>query len=129
MSELPDFQTPNLAELVARLTPGEIDQLPYGVVCLDAENIVRVFNKTEARESGFGDRVAPGRRFFVDIAPCMDNGYFKGRIDKALRAGTLDIAFSFVGDFADTERELDVRIQSGSDGGRWIFIRRTTPAS
>jgi hypothetical protein len=52
----------------------------------------------------------------------MNNGHFKQRIDKARQAGSLDMAFSFVGDFNDRSRELDVRIQSGRDGGIWIFI-------
>ena len=73
---------------------------------------------------GRGDRPAEGRLFFVDVAPCMDNGYFKGRIDKARAVGTLDIAFSFIGDFEDRAREIAVRAQSSPDGGIWIFHHR-----
>ena len=123
MTSLPPFDTPRLAEAVELLTPEQLDLLPFGVTGLDSQNLVRVFNKAEAEHSGFGDRAAAGRLFFVDVAPCMNNGYFKGRIDKARREGTLDITFNFVGDFSDCERELTVRAQSGKDGGFWIFIR------
>lgn len=54
----------------------------------------------------------------------MNNGLFKGRIDKAMKSGTLDIEFTFVGDFSDRNRELHVRVQSATDGGVWIFHHR-----
>jgi photoactive yellow protein len=125
MTALPDFDTPRLAEAVQDLTPAQIDELPYGVIRLDADETVVLYNKTEALLSGYDARPACGHHFFADIAPCMNNGYFKGRIDKARRAGTLDIAFTFIGDFRDIEREFDVRVQSSRDGGYWIFNRRS----
>jgi photoactive yellow protein len=124
MTPLPNFDTPQLAQAIERLTPDQIDELPYGVIQLDAHEIVVLLNKTEARQSGYENRPGRGRDFFTDVAPCMNNRFFKGRIDAAKRAGTLDIGFSFVGDFADAERELEVRIQSSRDGGYWIFNRR-----
>jgi photoactive yellow protein len=123
-NSLPAFDTPKLANVIETLTQEELDLLPYGVTGLDAQNLVRVFNKTEAERSGFGQRVAAGRLYFFDIAPCLNNSHFRGRIDKARREGALDIRFSFVGDFSDSERELTVRAQSGKDGGCWIFIQR-----
>jgi photoactive yellow protein len=125
VSTLPDFDTPNLARAVEDLTPDQVDALPFGVIRLDAQDTVVLLNKTEAQQSGYDARPARGHGFFTDVAPCLDNGYFKGRIDKARRAGTLDIAFSFVGDFCDREREFDVRVQSSSGGGYWIFHRRS----
>ena len=121
---LPGFDTANLAAAVEALSREDIDRLPFGVIGLNADGSIRLFSATEAQLSGYRDRPAHGRLFFVDVAPCMNNGYFKGRIDKALKAGTLDISFSFVGDFSDHDRELTVRAQSASDGGYWIFIHR-----
>ncbi len=124
MDTLPMFDTPKLAEAVEALSGEQLDLLPFGVTGLDKNNIVRVFNKAEAELSGYGERASLGRLFFTDVAPCMNNGYFKGRIEKALREGTLDIRFTFLGDFSDSDRELTVRAQSASDGGCWIFIKR-----
>jgi photoactive yellow protein len=125
MIALPDFTIPKLAEAVEALTADEIDQLPFGVIGLDQQGVVRVYNKTEAQLSGYKSRPAQGLRFFVDVAPCMDNGYFKGRIDQAIKSGKLDIAFTFAGDFGDRDRELTVRVQAAKDGGIWIFHQRT----
>jgi photoactive yellow protein len=124
MKTMPVFDSPQLAATVETLTPEEIDQLPFGVIGLDANDRIRVYNRTEAQNSGYRDRPARGRLFFEDVAPCLDNGYFKSRIERARRAGTLDISFAFIGDFADREREFKVRVQSATDGGCWIFHQR-----
>ena len=117
------FDTPQLAMVVERLALEALDDLPFGVIKLDANGVVTMYNKSESRMSGFvGDPL--GKLFFVDVAPCMDNGYFKGRIDKAIKAGKFDLSFSFVGDFADRDREFAIRAQSASDGGVWIFTKR-----
>ena len=74
--------------------------------------------------SGSGDRLRLGLDFFRDIAPCMDNDRYRGRIDQAVARGTLDLAFTHIGDFEDRERELTVRVQSAANGGYWVFMRR-----
>src|SRR5271166_27482 len=117
MKTLPDFDLPNLAEAIEALTPEQIDQLPFGVIGLDTQGAVRLYSKTEAEQSGFGSRPAHGKIYFEDVAPCMNNGYFKGRIDKARAAGKLDICCTFTGDFIDRDRDLTVRVQSAKDGG------------
>lgn len=118
------FDTPALAEAIETMSADDIDRLAFGVIGLDPEGTVRVYNETEARLSGRKGRPTEGKMFFGDVAPCMNNSYFKGRIDKALSSGTLDIEFTFVGDFSDRNRELRVRVQSAKDGGIWIFHQR-----
>lgn len=118
-----DFDEPRLAAAVERLPANEVDQLSFGAIHLDPDGRVVSFNDAERRLSGYS---APpiGRTFFTDIAPCMNNRDFRGRIEHALAAGKLDIAFSHIGDFEDRTRSLDVRIQSAAGGGFWIFLRR-----
>jgi len=91
---------------------------------LNAKGETEVFSASERRLSGFGDRPALGHNFFTQIAPCMSKPSYRGRIERALGAGALDLEFTHVGDFADSERELTVRVQSASGGGYWIFMRR-----
>ncbi len=123
MASLPSFNTPNLAEAVEALPGDALDELPFGALCLDLQGIVRVYNKARAEQSGRGMMPTKGLSYFADVAPCLDNGYFKGRIDKARAAGALDISFSFIGDFNDRNREIAVRAQPAKDGGTWIFIQ------
>lgn len=118
------FDARDLAKQVEALGEAEIDALPFGAIRLDDKGAVTFFSKAERELSGYGARPMVGKIFFTDIAPCMANEGFRGRIEAARVRGTLDIAFSWIGDFADRGREMRVRIQSASDGGVWIFMQR-----
>jgi photoactive yellow protein len=122
--QLPSFDTPALAKAVEQLTPEQIDRLPFGAIHLDPNHRVVSYSQSERRLSGFGNRPAVGLDFFQNIAPCMDVDNYRGRVERALKAGTVDIEFNHIGDFDDRARDLHVRIQSAADGGCWIFMNR-----
>lgn len=124
MTDLPDFDTPKLAQAVEALSESAIDDLPYGVIRLAEDGSVRLYNKAEGELSGYGTRPVIGKTFFTDIAPCFARPDFLGRIERAGASGTVDIEFGAVGDFNQANKELQVRVQSASRGGLWIFIRR-----
>lgn len=65
-----------------------------------------------------------GLNFFTQIAPCMNTPELRGYLAEGLAGGSLDIEFNHIGDFADRDREICVRVQSASDGGMWLFLRR-----
>jgi photoactive yellow protein len=118
------FETQDLAKQIETLDEQAIDALPFGAIRLDADGVVTFFSKAERELSGYRDRPTIGKIFFTDIAPCMADEAFRGRLEAARARGTLDLQFSWIGDFADRRRELRVRVQSASDGGVWIFIQR-----
>ncbi len=119
-----DISDPDICLTVEALLPDDIDQLPFGAIRLDAAGNVVVYNRTEGQQSGYGKRPTIGLDFFLEIAPCMNDPDFRGRIEEMRRAGTVDMEFGWIGDFRDPERDLTVRAVSASDGGLWIFIRR-----
>lgn len=122
-SDTPDFDTPDLAHAVERMAPEQVDVLPFGAIRLDAAGEVTFYSDRERRQSGYR-KEAIGRRFFTEMAPCMDNPAFRGRIDQALARGKLDIAFDYIADLPSGARgvEIRVRVQSAGDGGCWIFM-------
>lgn len=119
-----DITAPGILARVERMSNEELDALPFGVVRLDSAGKVTFYSRTEAKQSGYGDRPAIGRKFFTELAPCMGNREFLQRVEMALAAGTLDITFEQIGDFEDAERELFVRVASSSDGGLLVLIKR-----
>ena len=121
---LPSFDTPQLARTVEALPEAALDLLPFGAIRVDGAGIIRVYSGAERRLSGSGDRPRLGLDFFAGVAPCMDNPRFRGRIDKAMAAGRLDLEFGWTGDFTDAARSLRVRVQSATAGGYWIFMLR-----
>ena len=118
------FDTPDLARCVETMSADEIDQLSFGVIKLDRNGTVLFYSKAEAQQSGRGALATVGLKFFTEVAPCMNNPAFRGRIENAIARGTLDAEFSHIGDFSDRNRELQVRAQSATDGGVWLFHRR-----
>lgn len=123
-NSLPDFDTPDLASAVERMSPDALDSLPYGVIRLDSHGTVKSYSRREAALSGFDPVRALGMDFFKDVAPCMDNPALRGRIVAAMASGKFDAEFSHVGDLSDEDRELCIRAQSASDGGVWLFLKR-----
>lgn len=128
-AQLPDFDQPDLARAVETLPVQALDDLPFGAIRLDSEGVVRVYSGSERRLSGSGDRPRLGLHFFREVAPCMDHPRYRGRIDRAIAAGRLDMEFGWTGDFGDAERSLRVRVQSAANGGCWIFMRREGTAA
>jgi photoactive yellow protein len=122
---LPHYNDQKLAEKVEKLSIQAVNALPFGAIRVDAIGDVTYYSDVERRLSGSGDHPRMGLNFFHDIAPCMDNPHYRGRIEQAIARGTLDLEFTHIGDFEDRERELIVRIQSSSDGGYWIFMQRS----
>lgn len=124
MNDLPAYDDPQLASKIEALPSELVDTLPFGAILLDADGVVRYYSQAERRLSGSGDLARLGIDFFRQIAPCMDNDNFRGRIEAGRKAGRLNLEFTHIGDFEDRDRELTVRVQSARDGGIWIFMRR-----
>ena len=123
-SEPLDFEAADLAARLAALSQVELDVLPFGVVKLDAEGHVIYFSAAEAAQSGFLRHKAMGRDFFGDVAPCIGAPGFRERIDRARITGRLDVRFEHVGDFADPQRAMVVRVVSDVGGGLWVALKR-----
>ncbi len=120
----PGFDDPQLAQVIEALPMDVVDRLPFGAIRLRDDGTVVYYSEAERRQSGSGERRRLGVDFFSKIAPCMDTPAFRGRVERARAAGRVNLEFTHVGDFEDRDRVLTVRIQSASDGGYWIFLRR-----
>jgi photoactive yellow protein len=117
-----DFDAPDLAARIERLSRSDLDYLPFGVILLDRAGIVLFYSATEARLSGYG-AVPTGQNLF-EISSCFGDADFRSRLARAMDDGPVDLEFGWPHDFADSTRELRIRVQSAHDGGIWLFIER-----
>ena len=117
-----DFDAPDLAARAERASLFELDHLPFGVIRIARDGTVQFYSATEARLSGYGE-IPLGKNLFA-ISDCLGSEEFRGRIERALDKGPVDLEIGWPGDFGDPRRELRIRVQSARNGGLWLFIER-----
>ncbi len=104
------------------MSPDEFDTLPFGVIKLDTEGRVVLFNAVEQRLAKRSVDATLGKDFFADIAPCADVRDFRGRLRALHEAGKRTETFDFVFRFPWGAREVRIRLWIGRDGSDWIFV-------
>jgi photoactive yellow protein len=117
-----DFDAPDLAARAERASLFELDHLPFGVIRLAHDGTVQFYSATEARLSGYGE-IPIGKNLFA-ISSCLGSDAFRGRIERALEKGPVDLEIGWPGDYGDPQRELRIRVQSSRNDGLWLFIER-----
>jgi photoactive yellow protein len=107
-----DFDAPDLAKCAERASLFELDHLPFGVIRLARDGTVQFYSATEARLSGYGE-IPLGKNLF-DISTCLGSDAFRGRIERAMEQGPVDLEIGWPGDYGDPRRELRIRVQRGA---------------
>ena len=121
-----DFDAPDLAARAERASLFDLDHLPFGVIRIARDGIVQFYSATEARLSGYGE--IPLGQNLLAISRCLGGEEFRGRIERAMANGPVDLEIGWPGDYGDPRRELRIRVQSSRNGGLWLFIERDDAA-
>lgn len=80
---------------------GDIDDLPFGLIAVDAHGEIRQYNSYESRLSRLPKERVLGRNFFRDVAPCTAVQEFHGRFERfAGEPGERTESFDFIFKFA-----------------------------
>jgi photoactive yellow protein len=91
------FDQPDLPLTIDGLTEEELDQLDFGVIGIDGECAVRLYNKTESQIAGLSRERVIGNHLFNVVAPCMNNFMVAQRLQDALETGAaLDESLDYV---------------------------------
>ena len=120
------FGEESIANVLARMKPADIDQLPFGVVQVDENGKVIFYNETEGKIVGLSKEGMAGKNFFKDIAPCTFRPEFYGRFREGVRQGDLNVMFEYVFQ-NDKVQPVKVRVQMKkaiSGDTYWIFVKR-----
>ncbi len=122
------FSAHNVANELADITDEELDALAFGAVELDREGRILRYNAAEADISGRDQAGMVGRDFFADVAPCTRGEAFEGRFRAGVKAGQMDVQFTYVLDHEMDATEVRVRMHTveGKDT-YWVLIKRVTP--
>jgi photoactive yellow protein len=99
----------------------QLDDLRFGVICLDERGIILRYNLAEARLARLDRSKVLGRDFFRRIAPCTAAPGFEGRFRSFLAGSEPRITFPFVFDFKFGAQEVTVELVRGAIPGRYYF--------
>jgi photoactive yellow protein len=106
-------------EKAKRLTGGDLDALPFGVIVVDRTGTILEYNAYERQLAQMGERKMVGLNFFHDVAPCTAIAEFEGRFDTFLDSPDTSIEpFEFVFPFPrgpQRVRVIFVRTSNESD--------------
>jgi photoactive yellow protein len=111
------------------LSDADLDTLPLGALCVEADGTVRAANTSATRFPGL-DAEAPadvdGANFFSDLAPSTNNDVFRGRFAEGVEAGALDDRFVYtVIPEDESPTNLAVHLYRSADADAyWILFRR-----
>ncbi len=91
------FNDASIGRKLAAMSPDDIDALDFGVIGIDAQTMVRLYNAHEAKSAGLALERVLGNRLFTAVAPCMNNFMVAQRFEDAASAGTsLDATIDYV---------------------------------
>lgn len=115
------FAEIELARL-ATLSVEQTDMLPYGVVGLDRECRVEVYNRTEASLAGLPPDSVMGSHFFLSTAQCMNNFMVAQRFEDEPE---LDAVIDYMLTFRMRPTVVRLRLLQGASSlRRYILVER-----
>jgi photoactive yellow protein len=119
-----DTTTRMLAPFLDRLSHEELDVIPYGVIQLDANGVVRAYNRVEAVQAGGIPRPI-GRHFFRDVCPSVDAPELYGRFAQGIMDHKLDDTFQYTLSGGPTLRRVLIRMYySVRSRSVWLFMAK-----
>lgn len=117
---------------VSRLSPDELDTLPYGLICLDAHGRVVHYNDTESRMARLPKGKVVGRNFFTEVAPCTRVREFEGQFQDLVRdpSRVRVRSFDFVFRFRHSEQHVTIVMTPARTRGLYnvALLRRSIAA-
>ena len=120
-----EFGQTDLGNVIATLSPTEIDLLAFGAIQLDATGKILAFNQTESNITGRQKASVLGRNFFNDIAPCCNTLLFRGTFDAGVKAGSLNAIFDYTFDYVMKPTRVKIHMKNAvADNTYWVFVKR-----
>jgi photoactive yellow protein len=113
---------------IQRMTPEELDALPFGLIRVDARGIVTAYNAYESEAMGYSPAAVLGMKF-SDLAPCMMVKDFVSAFEEGHGERRLDRVLRFIFPHGSARSVVSVRLYYDARTGQsWIFVSRRREA-
>ena len=104
----------------------QADALDFGVVKVDNDGNVLLYNKWESDMAGVPVASAMGKNFFTQVAPCTNNRLFFGRFKDGVSAGNLDTEFNYTFTYKMKPTNVVIRLLRDGSSTNWVFVAKRT---
>lgn len=102
----------------------EIDSFPFGIVKVDPNGKILMYNKYESELAKVPISMAVGRNFFTEVAICTNNRIFYGRFKEGMDKGELDVVFNYVFTYNMKPTNVITHLyHDKSSGTNWVFVK------
>lgn len=121
MSFVPD----SILRGLGSLGRGDADSADFGIVQVDNEGKILLYNKYESDMAGVSVTEAEGKNFFKEVAPCTNNRLFFGKFQKGISEGSLNESFDYT--FTYKMKPTNVAIHMLHDKAtstNWVFVKK-----
>ena len=123
--QMVSFEQDDIGNALARLSPEEIDDLPFGAIQLDATGKVLAYSRRESQITGRDPAQVIGKDFFSEVAPCTRRPEFYGRFQEGVRKGELGAVFDYTFDYKMNPTRVRVHMKKAILGDTyWILVSR-----
>ena len=102
----------------------QADALDFGVVKVDDDGNVLLYNKWESDMAGVPVASAMGKNFFTQVAPCTNNRLFFGRFKDGVSAGELDTEFNYTFTYKMKPTNVVIRLLRDGSSTNWVFVAK-----
>jgi photoactive yellow protein len=131
------FAQDDIDVLLANTSNSDLDNLPFGVVKLDANAKILAYNRYQSMLSHRDPDKVLGKNFFKDVAICADTPTFADRFFAGVDGGHLNAMFDYNLSYKMPQTKVRVHLKKGkaTDGAQptasngsqdvyWVFIKR-----
>lgn len=112
------------ADELSKMTPAQLDELPYGVIELSADGTILSYNAGESEISGRKRENVIGRNFFTEVAPCTDVREFHGRFLDLIEHRAVNHEFEFTFPFTVPMKVFITMLYEKQENTVWVMVNR-----
>ena len=109
-------QLPNISRSSA-------DAAPFGIVQVDDNGVIQLYNRWEQEMGGIPASSAEGRNFFTQVAPCTNNRLVFGKFKEGVAAGSMDAEFNYTFTYKMKPTNVTLRIiRHAPSRTNWVLV-------
>lgn len=99
------------------------DAQPFGIVQVDDQGVIKLYNRWESEMAGVPVSAAEGRNFFTQVAPCTNNRLMFGKFKDGVAKGDLDSEFNYTFTYKMKPTNVQIRLyRHAPSATNWVLV-------